>query len=330
MPFTIDRDFQVRLPVGLVDYPVRWSDARFNFNTISAWEGHRAGLRSDPPEWALDILTFGDSFTFCWTAWEQCWVETLDIEGGWNVFNAAIPGTGTTAQLNLMKELAPPWKPALVVWAWYNNDLSDNYDLARIRDEVGELPGAPADDPVAPPSGLGQFSALAQLINANVSPPPRLTPFKHYETVLVNGRRLLVHTNEYPYATVIDAYPRTQYGWERGIAAQAEGQDLVKAWGGRLLIVVIPTKEEAYAEFLTEAVGQAYLDQMAISRERLLAECEVRGWLCLDTLPAFREAIRRGQTIYYGFDSHLDSSGNRLLAEMVEAYIAENQFIPKR
>src|SRR5262245_4184213 len=41
IPFLIERDFQTRLSPGLKDYPVHWSDARFTFNTISVWDGHR-------------------------------------------------------------------------------------------------------------------------------------------------------------------------------------------------------------------------------------------------------------------------------------------------
>src|SRR5215813_3845363 len=124
IPWVIDRDFQLRLPPGLHDSPVHWSDAKFTFNTISAWEGHRAGLRTDPPRWPLDMVAFGDSFTFCWVKVEDCWVQRLQNDYDWHVVNAGIPGTGTTGQFRLMQELVPPLKPALVVWAWYNNDVT--------------------------------------------------------------------------------------------------------------------------------------------------------------------------------------------------------------
>ncbi|CAG0958079.1 hypothetical protein ANRL4_00495 [Anaerolineae bacterium] len=326
MPFTIDRDFQVRMPVGLKDYPVRWSDARFAFETISAWENHRAGLRSEPPVYPLDIITFGDSFTFCWVKWEACYVKLISAEG-WHTFNAAIPGTGTTGQLALISELVPAMKPRLVIWQWYNNDLSDNYDLAHIRGEVGELETAPADDPVLPPQGLAQYSAVIQLLSVTLNPPRRSTPYQHFWEVRYQGRPLLVHSNEYPYATTF-VYPRTQYGWERGLAAQEEGHRLIRdQLGAKLMLIILPTKEEAYAKVLEPVIGKPYLDQMAESREKLLATCVEMGWYCLDPLPAFREAITKGETIYYAFDSHLDESGNQILAVLVKDFIKQHQLL---
>ena len=47
-------------------------------------------------------------------------------------------------------------------------------------------------------------------------------------------------------------------------------------------------------------------------------------------LPAFKEAIKNGQTVYYGFDSHLDPSGNRVVAQLVHDYIADHNLLPSR
>lgn len=324
MPFLIDRDFQVRMPVGLKDFPVRWSDARFTYNTIGAWEGHRAGLRSDLPRWPLDILTFGDSFTWCWTKIEDCWVRRLDTDHGYNIFNAAIPGTGTTGQLNLMKELAGPMNPKLVIWAWYNNDISDNYDLARIRGEVEDLQGAPASDPVLVPSGLGSYSALYWLVSGWLNPPPKISPYRHFQNVVIDGRTMLMTTNEFPYASS-QHWPRSQYGWKRGVEAFTEGKRFLREEvGAKLLIVIIPTKEEVFGDIMEKVIGREYLNQMGETRGLLMKLCQEHNWHCLDATTPLQEAARKGQTVYYGFDSHLDPSGNKLLADLVYDYVVKN------
>ncbi len=66
IPWVMDHDFQLRLPPGMNNFPIHWIDAVFSFSTISAWDGHRVGFRSNPPRWPLEVLTFGDSFTRNW------------------------------------------------------------------------------------------------------------------------------------------------------------------------------------------------------------------------------------------------------------------------
>jgi hypothetical protein len=320
IPFTMDRDFQVRLPVGMKDFPVRWSDARFEFSTIAIWEGHRAGLRSDSPRYPIDIMTFGDSFTFCWTGFDKCWVNILGQH--YSVFNAGIPGTGMSGQLALMKEIVPPTKPRLVIWVWYNNDLSDNYDLAKMRNEVTELKSAPSADAELPPTGFAQFSALAQIIQANFFRPKPTNAYRHYQLVNAGNQQMLVHTNEYPYTTWL-GWENVSDGWDRGIAAYEEAHQLAKGWNAQIVHVFIPTKEEAYISKLADTPGTNYINQMAESRLKLIAFCREQGWYCLDAEPALRAAVEAGQTVYYKFDSHLDDSGNAVLAKLVQDYLDE-------
>src|SRR5260221_3493529 len=329
IPWVIDNDFQLRLPPGMQNFPVHWSDARFTFNTISAWDGHRAGFRSNPPRWPLDVLTFGDSFTFCWVKLEDCWVHRLETDYDWHVFNAGIPGTGTTAQLNLMKEIAPPFKPALVVWQWYNNDVTDDYDLAHIRHETPDLGGPPAPDAPPEPQGLARYSAVYALLSTWLDPPPKTSTYKHYITVPINGRAFLTHTNEYPYGSSLN-WPVNAYGWKRSVQSRDDAAALLQGLGAKMLLVVIPTKEEDYSSFLTQTLVHAYLDQLSVTRRIVLQQCADLSSSWLHTLPAFQDAIKNGQTIYYAFDSHLDASGNHLLEDLVHSYIVKNGLLPNK
>lgn len=330
IPWVIDRDFQLRLPPGMKDFLVHWSDAKFTFNTVSAWDGHRAGFRSDPPRWPLDAVVFGDSFSFCWTKLEDCWVHRLQTDDDWHIFNAAIPGTGTTAQFNLMKEIVPPYKPKIVLWTWYNNDISDDYDLARIRGEVGELQGAPLPDAPPEPEGLARYSAVYNLIAMWLTPaPPKKSTYQHYWSLNVNGRVMSIHTNEYPYTSDL-AWAANKFGWSHNVQSHDEAAAFVAGLNAKLILVVIPTKEEAYSAYLQDTLGQAYIDQISVTRRALLDQCTKQGWYCIDLLPAFQDAIKNGQTIYYAFDSHLNVSGNKLLAELVRSYVEKNKLLPGR
>ncbi len=334
-PFTIDRDFQSRLPVGLKNFPIHWSDAQFTFNTISLWKNpdgteHRAGLRTNPPQWPVDVMTYGDSFTFCWTKFEECWVQRLADDQGWHVVNAGNPGTGTTGQLNLLKETAKPIRPALVIWQWYPNDEPDDYDLAKIRGEVEEMPNAPYPDADLQPEGLPRYSALAAILKARFDPPVKKSPYKHFQNMTLNGRLMSIRTNEYanPYAL---EYPRNAFGIARNLTAQVEGERFLReSVGAKLLIVFIPTKEEAYAEVLIGTLGKDYLDKIGEGRRKLVAQCQQNGWNCLDMTSIFQEAVRNGKSVYYGFDSHLDPVGNQILAQAVEDFIAAKKLLAPR
>jgi hypothetical protein len=308
------------------DTPVRWHDARFRFNTGTVWEGHTIGLRTEGPRYPLDILAFGDSFTFCWTAVEACWVQRLDRDYGYSATNAAIPGTGTTGQLHLMQEIAPPMQPRLIVWQWYGNDLFDDYVLRWLNEETPPLAGAPGPDPMPAPQGLAQISAIWRLVDLALNPPQTTSEYQHNQVLTMRGRDLLLPTNEYAHAFSM-TYPAVAYGWEQNLAAFEAGQTLAAEIGATLLIVLIPPKEEAYAGDLIDVLGEAYLLQMGESRRRLLAVCAERGWHCMDALPAFEQAISGGETIYYALDFHLDDSGNEVLSGLIDAYIRANNLL---
>ncbi|MFQ3536709.1 MAG: SGNH/GDSL hydrolase family protein [Aggregatilineales bacterium] len=326
-PFILDRTIQVRLPVGLQNYPVRWSDARFQVDTISVWDGHAVGFRSAPAHYPLDVMTFGDSFTFCWTDYKDCWVTLLARRGG-NWFNAAVPGTGTAGQFALMREIVPPTKPRLVIWTWFPNDLKDVYDLDLLQGKTEPLEVPPPLNPDLEPVGLGQFSALAHLIYAALTPPTILTPYQHYQTVFVNNRPLLVRTTEYPHADSL-AWSANRYGLVRTLEIFDQARRFLREEiGAELLIVLLPTKEEAYSSALSQTLGNAYIESIGEGRRAIIAHLAANGYRYLDALPALRKAVEDGQSVFYSFDSHLDASGNRILAELVGKYLTRENLLP--
>jgi hypothetical protein len=329
VPFITDRKFQSRLEPGLTDQPVRWYDARFTFDTGTVWDGHSIGLRTDGPTWPLDILAFGDSFTFCWTEMSNCWVQNLE-QFGWNVVNAGQPGTGSIGQYALMRDIIEPLDPAVVIWQWYPNDLQDDYLLATLNDETPALELPPAPEPVADLDGLAQYSTVAALVEAWMAPTEDDAGYQHYQTVDVNGREMLLVTGEYTHPFSPD-YAAVQYGWERNAAIHEEAAAYIQdELNAEMLLVLIPTKEEAYAEPLNAVLDALYLESIGESRRRMLDLCSANDWHCIDMLPAFREAIANGETVYYALDFHLNTSGNRILTEVIHDYLVENALLTNR
>jgi|GEM_PF-3338677 len=327
LPFTLDLAVQAYIAPNFTDYPVRWGDTSFTFTTRGV-EWHRAGLRSPEPIWAIDALIIGDSFSFCWVEEADCWAWKLQTEYDWHIINAGQPGTGTGAQLAMMGEIAEPYAPQLIIWQMYSNDSQDDYDLARMNNTVDELGTPPPVISPRPLVGLERYSVVAHLINNRLNPPPA-PPVIHTQKIRVDGRTLMIPSGAYPPADST-VYPSVAYGWEQNIAHYEAGYAFAQSLGAEILIVLIPTKEEAYRAKLPDAYDADYWAMVGESRTRLLDVCEENGWHCVDMLPIFVSAIADGQTVYWGYDFHLDVSGNALVAQAVDAYIRENNLLAGR
>ncbi len=134
-PWVPDRDYQNMVPPGLKNRRLYFSDGQFDITTISLWGG-RAGFRSNPPEWPVDLAVVGDSFTFCFNAFADCWVQRLHSGYGWSTMNLGQRGTGSLAHLQILRTFGVPLEPRVVLWQWYGNDANEDYGMAVMRGET--------------------------------------------------------------------------------------------------------------------------------------------------------------------------------------------------
>lgn len=318
-PWETSREYQARMPTNLTDYPVHWGDAQFTFDTISLWGGSE-GFRTNPPQWPVDLVAVGDSFTFCWTDFEDCWVEQLRQQFGWSVMNLGVPGTGSLSHQMIMGTYATPLNPQVVVWQWFGNDYGDDYDHARIRGEVEALSGPPAlSDPVPDYGPLADYSAVYRLLRDWLD--RRDEDAADSEAVIaVNGREVLFNKR---LGSHDRRYESVRWGWERTLAALEGAHASAEDMGAELVVLLIPTKEEVYAAWSTDALGEDLIAYLVEGRAALLEQCAQRGWRCVDAADAFVAAVDAGQTVYNAFDFHLDATGNRLAAQLLGQYLIE-------
>lgn len=326
-PYELSREFQARIAPGYQDYPVHWGDAEFTFDTMRLWDGSAEGFRTNPPTWPMDVVAVGDSFTFCWTDFEDCWVEQLHAQFGWHVMNLGIPGTGSLSHELVVSTYAVPLEPQVVVWQWYGNDYKDDYDLARIRGEVSELSGEPTyASAVADYGPLADYSAVYRLLRDALDRPVEAAESGEH-TVSVNGREMLFNERQGSHNR---EYEMVQYGWERTLAALEAAHEVTGEMGAELVVLLIPTKEEVYATWSRDAIGDETLAYLVEGRQALLAECAARGWRCIDPTDALTEAATEGEQVYNAFDFHLNASGNRIVAERVGRYLIEEGLLDAR
>ncbi len=116
--------------------------------------------------------------------------------------------------------------------------------------------------------------------------------------------------------------PANQYGWERMVEVLDEAQRLVTGdMHAELMIVLMPNKEEVYADDIADDIGQDYLDIVSEGRLKLMDLCQERGWHCLDLTAPLQAEARAGREIFYSVDHHITAYGNEVVARAVADYL---------
>ena len=106
-------------------------------------------------------------------------------------------------------------------------------------------------------------------------------------------------------------------------------RDESRARGVRLVVLVIPTKENVYADAMRgagqvpDAPLQAVAERERRLRGELLSFCGEAGVECVDPLPALSGAVVRGEAIFPPYiDGHFNARGYAVLAEAVNGALA--------
>ncbi len=100
----------------------------------------------------------------------------------------------------------------------------------------------------------------------------------------------------------------------------------VEGSGGRLLVVLIPTKEQVYPRYLEEVQREFSIPANALDMQRpntfLVATARRINLAVLDLLPAFRAAE---SNVFLEYDEHLSVAGHATMANAIGAYLEETQ-----
>ena len=118
--------------------------------------------------------------------------------------------------------------------------------------------------------------------------------------------------------------PQNQEGWALSQDAFRAAREQVEGYGGHLVIVLMPTKEQVYRDLAEPLIGA---ERMAVLDENYQAMrdfCDAEGLACLDPLPEFQARAAAGEQLYYATDIHLNARGNAVLADWLAAWLAEN------
>ena len=103
-----------------------------------------------------------------------------------------------------------------------------------------------------------------------------------------------------------------------------EAQALVESYGGRLVILLMPTKEQVYRDMAAPVFGEDRLALLDTNYALMQSFCQDEGQTCIDLLPILQGAARQGEQLYYATDLHLNPRGNAVLASALSGWLAEH------
>jgi hypothetical protein len=236
------------------------------------------------------------------------------------VLNLGLPGGGTEHQHLAHRRYVAPLRPELVIVvlgvAW---DIDNSLTFARWQ---AEPPGTDfteyrlgfGERPQTSSEVVKGHLARSHLVRAgygsikplfNGTPLLEQVTFANGDTTFLSARaqRRLAQGMERPGAPDLRAIffgPLNQLRTE------------VEAAGGRLVVALLPSKEELYGAEAFPAVLR--------SVEEVKTELEARQLSILDLYPAFRE-LGRQKSPFYRADIHLNELGNQIVADAIAEWI---------
>jgi hypothetical protein len=337
------------LNVGMVKDPVYGAipspTARGGFDAL--------GFRNRTVPKTADIIAIGDSQTYGNTAtMDDSWPYALGRLLGRRVYNMGLGGYGPNQYLELLKTKALPLKPRMVICGLSVTDDFDNaFQLTYGLDYwayLRTLPGIKVDfDTWGTGAGpaptwlkrrrvwLSQHSVIYQLV---------------VHTGLgnrVNGEFQIRHTAElYPGLTTSLIIPEKHieeafwpkanlFGLDQDRESVREGMritfELLKEMNEicrknniQFLVVVIPTKEMVFSQYLEHNPRIALNDVVdsLLVNERLALDRTFKFLTdgnipYVDPLPALQKSAGQGLFVHTAADTHPNKNGYRVIAESV-------------
>lgn len=302
------------------------AEVRFSVTTESLW-GSRAAFRTQQAlvDQHVDAVAVGDSFTFCFTEIEDCWVQQLVTLTDRNIINLGITSTGSVSHQRILGDFGMPLEPDLVLWQWYGNDANEDFGLAELR---GETTVTSTNPPLKTPESnwLDQNSAFYTLVKFLLGSEDDYEASLqfHDPEYAEEGDVSLAFGRSYLWDAFDMSQPHNQYGWERTQAALRDSQSMVESYGGTLVIVLMPTKEQVYRAMSEPLIGSEHLALLEQSYTMMLDFCAAEDLICIDPLPEFTAHAEAGEQIYYTTDIHLNPKGNEVLAQLLADWLDEH------
>jgi hypothetical protein len=302
------------------------AEVRFKVSTETLW-GSRVAFRTrqELVDRYVDGVAVGDSFTFCFTDEDECWVQRLGQLLNRNLINLGIVSTGSVSHERVLAHFGMPLKPPLVIWQWFGNDSNEDYGLASLRGETTVVSPNPSPQ-IAKPSWWGKNSAVYVLLRLYLGSKSQFDASLQFLDAKYarKGSIRLAFGQPYLWNAFDMSLPNNLDGWARGQQAFLESRDMIEGYGGTLVIILMPTKEQVYRDLSEPLLGEDRLALLDQPYQMMLDFCQQQGLTCIDLLPVLQKYAAAGEQLYYTTDMHLNARGNEVLAQELAAWLGEH------
>jgi hypothetical protein len=302
------------------------ADVHFTVTTESLW-GMRGAFRTrrELVDRYVDGVALGDSFTFCFTDESDCWVQRLSQLTERNIINFGVVSTGSIGHQRVMEGFGMPLKPPLVLWKRIGNDANEDYGLAALRGETTIQSANPAP-PVPQYNWWGNNSAVYMLLKLILGDEEQFDASLQFldRAQATEGDINLAFGRPYLWGAFDMSQPTNQYGWERSQQAIRDTRAMVQQYGGSLVIILMPTKEQVYRELSEPLIGAEKLALLDENYDLMLNFCASENLTCIDLLPIFQPYADEGEQLYFTTDMHLNPRGNEVLAEALAGWLDDH------
>jgi hypothetical protein len=339
------------LALEMVSDPILgWVPSRSAMASCDKW-----GFRNRTVPESSDIVAVGDSHTYGNTArMIDSWPYVLGELTGRQVYSMALGGYGPNQYFYLTKAKALSLKPRMIIWGLYmGDDFEGAYSLTYGREYWAYLRVLPAQDvgPDAwePPESntrikrvrvwLSQHSVIYQLVfhsgfggrvagEAAIRNAPQISPGMATSLVIPEKGILEAFRPRGVLARLDLDDPKVREGMRVTFELLQETQELCEQNHIQFLVVVIPTKELVFSDYL-EHNSNLPLDDLM---DKLLvyereAESETFRFMSdnhiayVDPLPLMKKSIGEGLYARSAGDMHPNKNGYRVIGQAVAEYL---------
>lgn len=314
-----DDSYQLITPPG-IDNELQYPDPRISLRVSTKnWldAGSQVGFRVPSvewePTWPVDVVVVGDSFSFCYVEYEDCWVDLLATQHGYSMVNLGLVATGSISHQNVLNTFGLPHSPKLVIWQWYGNDFNDDYGFTTQYGE-GAIEVKGGDE--KPPGRLRRNSAVASIIHAIAQSRQGSQQYSRFRDPYFApiGEETIWFGRSYMREAFSLNETKNREGVDLSQQAILDVQARLQAEGIDLMIVLMPTKEEVYQTWTAEQLGQDVLAEISEGRLEMMRFCEANELSCIDMTGTLTDHANVGELVYHAQDTHLNTAGNRVVA----------------
>lgn len=309
------------------------------------------GFRNPVRPERADVVVAGDSFSEgSMVDDDEAWPARLAAATGWSVYNASVSGGTPRQYLNNLAAFGMDLRPRTVIVSLYEgNDFKRHtveepeearesglaYRIARLREAAFE------DSPLRARMKrwlLGTFGPMRR--DAPVPPSEGLS----WMPVAVRGADGSLHHYAFEPKRMLrldwapERFARSP-NWRSTAGLLREMHRLAEAGDAGLVLLYAPSKAHVVLSVMGEDVPPRALRAFAAFEDddlppagefapRMLARldsqeqvfldfCREERIRCIDTTPPLREALARGEPVYFTYDPHWTRVGHAVVAETV-------------